>query len=115
MAIDAAAVLDFAASLPETGERDYADKAVVFTFRGRGLGYVTNDGRRLYVKCTLDERAALVASRPDVFADWWSAGRFGWVSVELRAADPDEVLELVLEAWRLTAPKRVVAAYDAEG
>jgi hypothetical protein len=29
--------------------------------------------------------------------------------------DPQEAVELLDEAWRATAPKRVVAAYDAAG
>ena len=115
MATNAARVLDFAASLPETGERDWGERAVVMTFRGRGIGYVTTDGTRLYVKATRDEREALVRSEPETYAEWWSAGRFGWVSVDLARADPDEVLELVLEAWRLTAPRKVVAAYEDGG
>ena len=41
-------------------------------------------------------------------------GRHGWVSVELASADPGEVRELVTDAWRQTAPRRLVAAYDAE-
>jgi len=40
-------------------------------------------------------------------------GRFGWVRVDLDAADPDELRSLVVEAWRRTAPKRVVKAYDS--
>jgi hypothetical protein len=34
------------------------------------------------------------------------------VGVRLRAADRDEIRELVTEAWRLTAPKRLVDAFD---
>jgi hypothetical protein len=33
--------------------------------------------------------------------------------VRLDAVDPDELAELIEEAWRLRAPKRVIAAYDA--
>ena len=35
-------------------------------------------------------------------------GRYGWVALELRRVDPDEMRELVAEAWRMTAPKRPV-------
>ena len=113
MADDAAAILDLAASLPESGERDYREEAVIFTFRGRGIGYVSSDGRDLFVKSTLAEREALVRSRPDVYSEWYTSGRFGWVRVRLDLADPDEARELVLEAWRLTAPQRMVRDFDA--
>jgi len=112
MAVAAAAILDLAASLPEAGERDYLEEATIFTFRGRGLGYVSSDGGELFVKSTLAERDALVGSQPDVYSEWYTSGRFGWVRVRLDRVDPDEARELVVEAWRLTAPKRLVRDYD---
>jgi hypothetical protein len=36
------------------------------------------------------------------------------VLVRLEAVDPEELAELIEDAWRMRAPKRVVAAYDAE-
>ena len=106
------AILDLVASLPETGERDYRDDSTIFTFRGRCIGIVTGDGSELFVKTTVDERDALVLSDPETFSEWWSSGRFGWVRVRLDRVEPDEAFELVVDAWRLTAPKRMVRAYD---
>ena len=78
MAVHAADLLDLAASLPDAGEREYRDGATIFTFRGRGIGYVSADGRYLYVKATLDERHALVNSQPEVYQKWYtSAGSAG--------------------------------------
>ena len=45
MAVDATEILDFAASLPETGEREYLEDSTIFTFRKRGIGLVSGDGR----------------------------------------------------------------------
>jgi hypothetical protein len=42
-------------------------------------------------------------------------GQHGWVGIRLDRVDPQEAVELLDEAWRATAPKRVVAAYDAGG
>jgi hypothetical protein len=42
-----------------------------------------------------------------------TSARHGGVSVELGDRRPAEVRELVTEAWRQTAPKRLVAAFDA--
>jgi hypothetical protein len=39
-------------------------------------------------------------------------GRYGWVDLRLANVPADELRELVEEAWRQTAPKRVVAAHD---
>jgi hypothetical protein len=40
-------------------------------------------------------------------------GRHGWVSIQLATVDPAELRELLVEAWRLIAPKRLVTAYDS--
>ena len=40
-------------------------------------------------------------------------GRFGWVSVNLSTVDPGTVRGIIVEAWRRTAPKRLVKEYDA--
>ena len=40
-------------------------------------------------------------------------GRYGWTSVQLSTVDGDQLAEPVTEAWRRTAPKKLVAAYDA--
>lgn len=115
MAVDAAALLDLAATLPETGERDWLDHATAVTFRGRGIAFVSDDGSTFFVKCTLAERDALVRSAGDVYSEWWTSGRFGWVEVRLDRADAEEVNELLVEAWRLTAPQRLVRELDAAG
>ena len=65
------------------------------------------------MKATLAEREALVQGRPDVFSEWYTSGRFGWVKVRLDLVDPDEARELVVEAWRLTAPQRLVREWEA--
>jgi hypothetical protein len=71
------------------------------------------DGLLATVKATRQEQAALVAAAPDTFGVPAYVGRHGWVSVQLETVDPAELTELVVEAWRLTAPRRLVAAYDA--
>jgi hypothetical protein len=54
------------------------------------------------------ERAALVASRPDVFElPPPSDLRFNWVVLRMAAIDEEEMRELVLDAWRMVVPKRV--------
>ena len=64
------------------------------------------------LKASPDDQAELVAAAPDTFGVASHVGRFGWVTVRLDRVDPDELRELVVEAWRRTAPKRAVAAFD---
>jgi hypothetical protein len=41
--------------------------------------------------------------------------RYHWLEVRMSAIDETEMRELVLDAWRMAAPKRLVAAFDARG
>jgi hypothetical protein len=59
-----------------------------------------------------EERAALIASEPEKF--FWpiqSDMRYQWVRVWLAAIDQDELRELVVNAWRMTVPKKVWQEY----
>jgi hypothetical protein len=75
---------------------------------------LSDDGRLASVKAAKQEQAALIAAAPETFGVPAYVGRHGWVSVQLATVDPTELAELVVEAWRQTAPKRLVATYDAE-
>jgi hypothetical protein len=60
-----------------------------------------------------EEREALVAAEPEkFFMPRPSDMRFRWVEVRLAAIDLTEMRELVLDAWRMAAPKRVVAEFE---
>jgi len=60
------------------------------------------------------ERDALVASEPDKFLlPKASDLRFQWVVVRLAAIELDELTEIVVDAWRMVVPKKVVAGYEA--
>ncbi|GAB1645902.1 MmcQ/YjbR family DNA-binding protein [Krasilnikovia sp. MM14-A1259] len=65
------------------------------------------------VKATREEQAELIAGAPGTYAVAEYVGRYGWVRVELATADPAELRQVVVEAWRRTAPKRLVKEYDA--
>ena len=65
------------------------------------------------VKASRDDQTELIAAAPHVYAPAPYVGRFGWVTVVLAEADPQELRQVVTEAWRRTAPKKVVRAYDS--
>ena len=65
------------------------------------------------VKASRDDQAELVAAAPHVYSPAPYVGRFGWVSVVLAEADPGELRQVVTEAWRRTAPRKIVRAYDS--
>jgi hypothetical protein len=61
-----------------------------------------------------EERAALIAAEPDkFFMPSKSDERYNWVQVWLDKIDEREMRELVVDAWRMCVPKKVVAEYEA--
>jgi hypothetical protein len=103
----------FALSLPEAVEIETWGHP---TFRVREKMFATlspDDGSSASVKTTKLEQIALVSSEPKVFGVPAYVGRSGWVTIQLEGVDPDHARELIEEAWRQTAPKRLVKAYEA--
>jgi hypothetical protein len=61
----------------------------------------------------LADAEALLKGRPDVFFITPHYTGYPAVLVRLEAVDPEQLAELVEDAWRIRASKRVVAGYDA--
>ena len=60
------------------------------------------------------ERAAMIASRPDVFLlPRLSDQRFQWINARMAALGKEEMAELIVDAWRMVVPKKVAAAHLA--
>ena len=97
-------MIDSLAEVERAKARDYTS----FSVSGKRFGYYWPRTSTAGLKQTLSEQLALVAERPDVFEIQFTAGGFGWVVVYLSKIDPDELNELVYEAWRLTAPQDLV-------
>ena len=58
------------------------------------------------------ERAHLLATAPAVFHVDDRIRQHPWVFVRLAEADPAQLAELVRDAWRRVAPRRMVEAFD---
>ena len=104
-------VVERAKRLPEVLVRE-SDSYSSITFKGKGFAWVNHPENRALIKSTHDERAAMLATSPDVYEEGWASPTTAWVLVHLEVADPDEVDELIEEAWRMTATKKVVRAFD---
>ena len=94
-----------ALTLPRTTEHLIHDRV---KFRVGAIVYVafSRDETEMGFAFPKEERAALVAARPGVFAmPRESDLRFHWVVARMAALDPDEMEELVSEAWRMVVPK----------
>ena len=101
-------------ALPEAEERETWGHPT-FRVRDKMFAALSDDGQLASVKATREEQAALTAAAPATFGVPAYVGRHGWVSIQLATVDPEELGELVVEAWRQTAPKRLVATNDAGG
>lgn len=83
--------------------------------RGKGMCSLRTDPDALVVRVIdLGDREALLQGRPDVFFSTAHYDGHPYVLVRLEAVDRGELAELLEDAWRLRAPKRLVASWDAE-
>ena len=73
---------------------------------------VSPDEERLGFGFPREERAALVASRPETFMmPLPSDERYQWVRARLPVLDAAELRELLIDAWCMCVPKKVRTAY----
>lgn len=107
--VDVERFLRLVGALPEVTSTP-STRYTTFLVHAARFGYLWPRTRTVGLKQTLSEQLALVAERPDVFEVQFTAGGFGWVVVQLERIEVDELSELVLEAWRLSAPDRLLAA-----
>jgi hypothetical protein len=105
-------VRDIAGSLPETEEVLTWGTDVTFRVRGKIFAIGGDDSDTLSVKATPVSQAELIDLDPATFSVAAYVGRFGWVRVSLDRIDPVELRRLLVEAWRMTAPRRLAASLD---
>jgi hypothetical protein len=109
--VTAVQVRAVALSLPRTSEhliRDYVK------FRVGKIVYVSvsPDEQVMGFGFPKEERAALIAAEPAKFAmPRLSDQRFHWVHARMAALSPEEMRELVTDAWRMVVPKKVALAH----
>jgi len=62
----------------------------------------------------MGEREALLQGEPEAFFSTPHYDGYPYVLIRLDKVGIEELAELIEEAWRIKAPKRVIKAYDAE-
>ena len=102
---------ELALSLPEAIEKETWG-IPTFRVRDKMFAIAASDLSTVSVKSTHDEQHALTHMDPDTFSVAKFVGKHGWIGIEIERVDPDELRELVIEAWRMTAPKRLVKVWD---
>jgi hypothetical protein len=102
-----------ALAFPEAAEQETWGHPT-FRVRGKMFATMSADDDAATVKASKEAQSALVGSEPETFSIPAYVGQHGWVGIRLERVDAGEAAELLDEAWRATAPKRVVAAFDAD-
>ena len=102
---------EIALGLPEVSERETWGHPT-FRIGEKMFMSMAADGTTATVKATKEEQAACVGSDPDTFFVPKYVGQHGWIGIVLDRVDPEELRELVTDAWLLTAPKRLAKQLD---
>lgn len=99
-----------ALALPETSEVLTWEDHPTFRVRDKIFVICPATGDGITVKATKDDQEALVATHPRITVAAY-VGRHGWVSVDLKGTGLDWALveDLVVDSYRLVAPKRLAA------
>jgi hypothetical protein len=101
-----------ALALPEAEEVLTWETDLTFRVRGKIFAISGEGSTHASIKARPDRQAELIDLDPATFASSAYVGRFGWVTVDLERVDPEILASMLVGAWRLTAPKRLVAAAD---
>lgn len=108
-------VRNIAAALPGAYEQaSYGDRPSWRT-APRMFTWIRDDPEALVVWVeSLEDKAVLLESDPATFSTTPHYDGHPIVLVDLGRIDAAEAEELIIESWRLRAPKRSVKEYDAE-
>ena len=103
----------FALSLPDSEEILTWETDITFRVRKKIFAIGGEGATRVSIKSTPFVQEALLERDPGTFARAAYVGRFGWVTVDLDRVDPGELEQLLRDAWRITAPKRLAGQVES--
>lgn len=85
-----------------------------FRVRGKFLARLRDEDETLVVKCGFDERDFRILADPKTFFTTDHYRGYPTVLVRLSKVDVADLESLLEDAWRLLAPKRLVAEHDGK-
>ena len=106
-------VREVALALPEvTEETSFGTPS--FKVKGKFMARLKEDFETLVVRMPFAEREGCLAEEPELF--YITDHYLNWpgVLVRLEVASVERLRELIEGAWRMQAPKRLLAAWDAQ-
>ncbi len=103
-----------ALALPETSERPSYEGTPSFRTKRKAFTRIRADAESIVVfVASLEEKEALLASDSRRFFTTPHYDGYPAVLVRFGETDVEELRELLTDSWRLAAPKRVLAAFEA--
>jgi hypothetical protein len=102
-----------ALALPEADEKSHFEQPD-FRVRNKIFAGLSRDGVEGNLKLTPELQAMVLSANAKAFrpaAGAW--GRSGWTHFKLAEVQVGELGALLEDAWRLVAPKRLIAAFDS--
>ena len=114
MGVHVATVRRLALALPETAEAPH-HHMTSFRVAGKIFATVPPEGDRVHVFVDPDEVPAYCAEFPGVVEELRWGDKCSGCRVDLRRATPELVRELLSEAWRRKAPKKLAGRYERGG
>jgi hypothetical protein len=99
-----------ALALPKADEgTSYGTPA--FKVAGKLFARLHQDGESLVVKIDPGERTMRMKADPKTFYITDHYLNYPWILVRLASVDPEDLRDMLEEAWHLSAPKRIVSEY----
>ena len=102
-----------ALSLPETDEHPSYGGRPSFRVRKKGFLYLRDDQSVVVHVESLDEKELLLASDSRKFFTTPHYDGYSTVLVRYEELDVNELRELIVDSWRLKAPTRLRAEFEA--
>lgn len=100
-----------ALKLPEV-EEGLTYGTASFRVKGKFFSRIREDGETLVLKTDFETQDFLLRAYPDTYYITDHYKGYPYILVRLAVVGQDELCEQVERAWRLTAPKKLVAQYD---
>lgn len=112
MAVTWNAVVELARAFPDTEEStSYGTPSL--KVKGKLIGRLRTEAEgALALKCGSDDKRALVEGDDPAFFTTPHYDGYDYVLIHLDLVDPDELTELLTDAWLIAAPPRVRAAWE---
>ena len=83
-----------------------------FKVAGKLFARLHQDGESLVVKIDPGERTMRMKADPKTFYITDHYLNYPWILVRIASVDREDLRDLLEEAWRLSAPKRILSEYD---